>query len=156
MSDLNAEWSERPLQMPQQRDSHSCGVLTLMAAKTIIKETSVGEINITDVAMYRRYIKSRIVRSCRSDPDHKCRYAFLQRSENLDDRIYLMRSVRTLVSSNLRSSGKWSARSVHLCDLPVQRVNRRRLITFTNDVILFSISLITFQPVMFTIIFYKY
>ena len=62
-------------------------MLTLMAAETIIKDTSVDEINVADVAMYRWYIKARIVGSCRSDPDRiavTCRSAAIQKPRRSD------------------------------------------------------------------------
>ena len=59
--------------MPQQQDSHSYGVLALMAVEAIVKNTSLNEVNVTDIAMYRRYIKApaRIAKSCRFNSANK-------------------------------------------------------------------------------------
>ena len=41
VSDASGEWTERPLKILQQQDSHGCGVLALMTAEAIVKNTNL-------------------------------------------------------------------------------------------------------------------
>ena len=130
VSDLNGEWSERSLKMPQQQDGHSCGVLMLIASEAIIKDTSQWN-------QCRRPRHVPTVHQCTNCWKLSVRsgsqllwYAVLQRSKNKEDRMDPMGSVWSLLSPLLHFFGTWLARSVHLCDLPVLRVNKTVLTSY--------------------------
>ena len=64
-----ASWTERTYDIARQRDGSSCGVLALMAAEAIINDVLLSGIDVTAVAFYRRYIKSRLLLNSRGYDD---------------------------------------------------------------------------------------
>jgi len=64
------EWKATTYSGCLQIDGHSCGVLALMNAEAIVSGVSLQLVDSSNAAAYCRYIKSRLILSCRPHDDH--------------------------------------------------------------------------------------